>query len=429
MIASKDDGGSFFRRCYLQFALTLILSVFVKKAEPSMPHPPKASLHGTGSRILCVGNAAVFLLILFSAVLVMGFPTLAQEAQYYAVTGPCNIEFPKDHGAHPGYQTEWWYYTGNLRSEKGDRYGFQLTLFRRQISPPGADRMWPSPASAWRSQQIFLAHAALTDIAGKRFHHAEQASRGMPALAGVHQENGSTSIFLKSWSVNTDGNEHFIKADAEDFTLDLKLSSRKPAVLHGEAGFSRKGVNAERASCYYSFTRLYAEGSISLNGTSITVKGAAWMDHEFSSAALESNIEGWDWLSLQFSNNTELMIYLLRKKDGTYSEASSGTFVDTVGQVLHIHHDEIGVEVLDHWKSPRNAAAYPSSWLLKVQPLQMELFIRPNLQDQELQTPESTRISYWEGSVLATGSSAGQGITGEGYVELTGYAGAINERF
>jgi predicted secreted hydrolase len=151
------------------------------------------------------------------------------------------------------------------------------------------------------------------------------------------------------------------------------------------------------------------------------------MDHEFSSAPLDSKIEGWDWFSLQLSNNTELMIYLLRKKDGTDSEVSSGTFVHASGKADHIDHDSISLEIPDRWKSPRTGAVYPSSWRLKVQPLQLVLDIHPNLQDQELQTPESTRITYWEGTVSATGSSAGQSLSGEGYVELTGYAEAMDQ--
>jgi predicted secreted hydrolase len=373
-------------------------------------------------------KAMVFLFLLLSTVLTDVHPPLAEEAPYYSVTSPCNLDFPKDHGAHPGYQTEWWYYTGNLRSEKGDCYGFQLTFFRRQISPPGSDQTWPNPASAWRTQQIFLAHAALTDIGDRRFHHAEQMSREMPGLAGAHQADGATSVFIKNWSINTDGNEHLIKADTETFSLNLKLRSDKPPVLHGKAGYSRKGTTPDRASCYYSFTRLHAEGSVALDGTPIPVQGTAWMDHEFSSATLESNFEGWDWFSVQLSNNTELMIYLLRRKDGTTSALSSGTYVDTSGKTVHIDNDQISMEILDHWKSPRTGAVYPSSWHLKVQPLQLVLDIHPNLQDQELQTPESTRITYWEGSVLATGSSAGQRVSGEGYVELTGYAGAMDER-
>jgi predicted secreted hydrolase len=371
---------------------------------------------------------ALLALLLFSAAWMDVSSPAAEEAPYLSVTGPCNLVFPKDHGTHPGFQTEWWYYTGNLRSERGDRYGFQLTFFRRQISPPGAERDWPKPASAWRTQQIFLAHAALTDISEKRFFQAEEMSREMPGLAGAHQEDGSTSVFVKNWSINSDGNENLLKADAESFGFNLKLRSDKALVLHGEAAYSRKGTTPERASCYYSFTRLHVEGSVARNGTAIPVQGTAWMDHEFSSAPLETNIEGWDWFSLQLSNNTELMIYLLRKKDGTYSEASGGTYVDALGKVNHLDYGAISLEITDHWKSPRTGGIYPSGWQLRIQTLQLSLNVVPSLQDQELQTPESTRITYWEGSVSATGSSAGQSVVGEGYVELTGYTGAMDER-
>ena len=368
----------------------------------------------------------IFLLLLF-LVMVEIQPTFAQEGSYYSISGPCNLNFPKDHEPHPGYRTEWWYYTGNLHSEVGNDYGFQLTFFRRQISPPGADRAWPKPSSMWRTQQVFAAHAALTDANQKHFYHAEQMSREMPGLAGVHREAGLTSISVKDWSMSMDGNEHLLEANAGNFCFKLKLISQKVPILHGENGYSRKGAARESASCYYSLTRLQAEGSLSLNGKSIPVRGTAWMDHEFNSAPLESNLAGWDWFSLQLSDNTELMIYMLRKKDGTNSEVSGGTYVDSSGKVLHLDHDAIGVEVLDHWESPQTGATYPSDWRLRIPPIQADLRVHPRFQDQELQTPQTTEITYWEGSVSASGSSAGKTVSGEGYVELTGYAGPMDE--
>ena len=370
----------------------------------------------------------VFLFLLFLVVLGVRSPACAQDASYYSITGPCNLSFPGDHGPHPGYRTEWWYYTGNLHSETGDRYGFQLTFFRRQISPPGAEMSWPVPASAWRTQQLFLAHAALTDISRKRFHHAEEMSREMPGLAGAHQEAGMTSIFVKSWSVHLDEAEHLLKAHADGFDFNLKLTSMKAHALHGEAGYSRKGTTPESASCYYSFTRLQAEGSVSVDGTAIPVHGTAWMDHEFSSAPLESDLAGWDWFSLQLSNNTEVMIYLLRRQDGTYIDASCGTFVDAAGHATHIDRDAISLEILDRWNSPHTGTTYPSGWRLKIEPLHLDLKVSPSLQDQEMQTPGTTNVTYWEGSVAASGSMAGQSVSGEGYVELTGYAQAMDER-
>jgi predicted secreted hydrolase len=352
----------------------------------------------------------------------------AEDGSYYAVTGPCNLSFPGDHGPHPGYRTEWWYYTGNLHSDKGDPYGFQLTFFRRQISLPGADKTWPEPASAWRTQQIFLAHAALTDITNKHFYHAEEMSRGMPELADARREAGRTKIFVKGWSLNVDEEGHLLEAKSGNFGFNLRLKPVKPPVLHGEAGYSPKGAAPESASCYYSFSRLQTEGLLSIAGTEIPVLGTAWMDHEFSSAPLEPDVTGWDWFSLQLSHHTELMVYLLRKKDGTYSAASSGTFVDASGRALPLRLDDLLLQTLDHWTSPRTGAVYPSGWRLVIQPLELELNITPSVRDQELETPGTTNITYWEGSVSVSGNSKGQDISGEGYVELTGYAGAMAGR-
>lgn len=352
----------------------------------------------------------------------------AQEQAYHAVTGPCNLEFPVDHGAHPGFRTEWWYYTGNLHAADDRDYGFQLTFFRRQISAPGLEKTWPKPASAWRTQQIFIAHAALSDITGKRFHHAEQMSREMPGLAGAYQEGGVTSVFVKTWASRWEGKEHWLEAEAEDFGFKLKLLSVKPPILHGDGGYSKKGSAPASASCYYSLTRLEAEGEIWLGGAPVSVRGTAWMDHEFSSAPLESDLAGWDWFSLQLSDGSEIMIYLLRRKDGSLHEASSGTLVDTSGKVLHLSRDDLRVEPLAYWQSPRSGAAYPSEWRLQVASAQLDVNIHPRLADQEVFTPETTNITYWEGSVVASGRLAGQTLSGVGYVELTGYAGAMDER-
>ncbi len=352
----------------------------------------------------------------------------AQAGPYRAVTGPCNLVFPADHGAHPGYRTEWWYYTGNLRSADEREYGFQLTFFRRQISPPGAERAWPAPASAWRTQQVFIAHAALSDVSGKRFRHAEEMSREMPGLAGASQEDGVGLVYVKNWVSRREGDEHRLEAEDSGFGFQLGLTSLKPPVLHGEGGYSRKGTAPESAGCYYSLTRLRVDGLISLEGTTFSVQGSAWMDHEFSSAPLEPDLAGWDWFSLQLSNGSELMVYLLRRKDGSLNEASSGTLVDAGGKALHLPHDAIRVEPLDHWKSPRSGVVYPSGWRLRIASLDLDLTVHPRLPDQELETPETTRITYWEGSVAATGTAAGKAVSGKGYVELTGYAEKMDER-
>ena len=355
--------------------------------------------------------------------LIISRPTLAEEpSDYLTITGPCNLEFPRDHGAHPGYRTEWWYYTGNLRSQNGDLYGFQLTFFRSQISPPGADKTWPDPPSAWRTQQIYLAHAAVSDIAGKRHLQTELVAREALSMAGVLLRPPETVVFLKNWSARIGAENQVLNVDTDEFSYELTLKPLKPLVLHGRAGYSLKGSSPERASCYYSYTRLAVEGQLTLGGKTMAVRGQGWMDHEFSTAVLEPGIKGWDWFSLQLSDRTEMMLFLLRTDDGGISAASGGTFVDPDGNTRAIGKDEFAVTIDDTWKSPHSKAVYPSRWRLQVFPYSLDLTINPNLADQEMRTSASTGVTYWEGSVSIRGTRDENQINGQGYVELTGYA-------
>lgn len=352
--------------------------------------------------------------------LVLAVPALAGE--YAAVTGPCGFRFPQDHGPHPGYRTEWWYYTGNLETDAGRRFGFQLTFFRSRIAPPSAEADWPDQPSSWRTAQIYLAHAALSDLSEKRFFHAEQTARGVVGLAGAAQKGDQVGIFLHNWSAVITPAGHRLFADTDDFSLDISLVSQKPPVPHGQGGYSQKGKQAKSASCYYSLTRLKAGGAIELDGRRWEVGGLAWMDHEYSSAPLESDLAGWDWFSLQFENGTELMAYFLRQEDGGFGPASSATFVDKAGKARHIPAEALRLTVTDTWKSPHTQAVYPAGWQLEVAPLSMTLDIRANMADQEMRTPGSTGVSYWEGSVSVKGTKReNKRIQGTGYVELTGY--------
>ena len=367
----------------------------------------------------------IFFLLL--CILSLSRPVFAEdENDYLSVTGPCNLEFPKDHGAHPGYRSEWWYYTGNLRSENGNQYGFQLTFFRRQISPPGAEKKWPRPASAWRTSQVYLAHAAVTDIADKQHLHAEDVARAALGMAGVNQSAAQTKIHLKNWSARIDADMHVLKADAAEFSYALNFRPAKPVVLHGDRGYSLKGSAPERASCYYSFTRLEGQGSISIAGHTVAVSGSAWMDHEFSTALLEPGITGWDWFSLQLSDATEIMVFLLRTESGELHTASSGTYVNADGATRPIANAEINVEVLDTWRSKQSHARYPVRWRMQIAPLAIDARITSHLPDQEMRTTGSTGVTYWEGSVSIEGIKDKHPVKGEGYVELTGYAGAFD---
>jgi predicted secreted hydrolase len=218
------------------------------------------------------------------------------------------------------------------------------------------------------------------------------------------------------------GTQHqHISANTKDFAFDLDLVPQKPLVLHGDQGYSRKGSAPQSASCYYSFTRLRGHGNLTLQGAPFEVEGLSWMDHEFSSAALEEDIAGWDWFGLQLSDETELMVYLLRKKDGRYHPASGGTCVDAGGRAHSLTHDDVRVEILDHWKSPATGTVYPSAWKIRVPRLALALEITPDLADQEMQTTLSTGINYWEGSVRVKGRGDRGALAGNGYVELTGY--------
>jgi predicted secreted hydrolase len=309
-----------------------------------------------------------------------------------------------------------------LRSENGDPFGFQLTFFRRQISPPGADKAWPDPPSAWRTQQIYSAHAAVSDVAGKRHLQAEAISRGALTMAGVQHRPPETVVYLKSWSARIGSETQVLEVDTDEFAYQLTLTPVKPPILHGRAGYSLKGSSPERASCYYSYTRHEVTGRLTIRGKTLTVKGQGWMDHEFSSAFLEPGIKGWDWFSLQLSDRTEIMLFFLRTADGGISSVSGGTFVDPEGRTRAIGKDEFTVTPLDTWKSPHSKAMYPSRWRLRVLPYSLDLTISPNLADQEMHTFESTGVTYWEGSVSIRGTKNENPIKGQGYVELTGYA-------
>ncbi len=345
---------------------------------------------------------------------------------YLQVTGPCGLEFPRDHGAHPGYRTEWWYYTGNLQSGSGRPYGFQLTLFRSQIVPPLEDLSSAEPPSAWRTRQVYFGHAAVSDIAGNRHRQAENIARGALGMAGSMHDQGGAAVWLHDWSIRIGpGRQHRLSAETPDFGISLQLAPVKPPVFHGDGGYSLKGSRPENASCYYSFTRLDAEGRLTLDGKAVAVTGYGWMDHEFSTAPLEPGIVGWDWFSLQLSDGTELMIFLLRLKSGGLHPASSGTFVDASGAARHLQRRQVAVAVMDSWKSPSSGAIYPSRWRIDILPLGIHLTVASRLADQEMKTARSTGVTYWEGSVAIDGRTNGAAVSGSGYVELTGYAEAF----
>jgi predicted secreted hydrolase len=329
------------------------------------------------------------------------------------------MTFPADHYSHPDYKTEWWYYTGHLETESGKRYGYQVTFFRFGVRDRQKDMKEPPLFT-----DLYMAHFALSDIAGKKFTYRERSNRGYGGRAGA-----ATDRFLvwnEDWKVEGDEKNHRIFASDRGTTLMLSLKPLKPPVLHGDRGYSRKGEGEGRASYYYSLTRMQTEGELTIDGRTEKVRGMSWMDHEFGSDQLGEDQVGWDWFSIQLDNRTELMLYLMRRKDGTIDPHSSGTLVDATGESAHLAFADYRVEALERWKSPKSDAVYPMRWKVTIPGQAIELEIAPAFPEQELITNRSTRVTYWEGAVGVMGTFKQLPVTGDGYVEMTGYAGRLN---
>ena len=368
---------------------------------------------------------------------------------------------PADHGPHFEYQTEWWYYTGNVVAADGHRFGFQLTFFRRGLSPGS-----PPGGPGLASNQVYFAHFAITDVMAGLHATAERFSRGAGGLAGAAGE--PFAVWLEDWRVSSccggscaappappappahhtrvhraplaapasdcgDGSAVRLVAHdtASGLSLDLELQATKPLVAHGNRGLSPKSDEPGNASYYVGYTRMAARGRI---GTA-EVAGEAWFDHEWSTSALGSGAAGWDWFSLQLGDGRELMHFRIRREDGEVETVSGGTLVEPDGRARRLSRDDVRIDVLRRWTSPEAGATYPSRWRLSVPSEGLDLLVEPWLEAQEMRTS----FIYWEGAVRVS-EAAGQGsngrrrpvrprLTGQGYVELTGYAASMQGVF
>jgi predicted secreted hydrolase len=352
---------------------------------------------------------------------------------------PREFLFPADHGPHPGYRTEWWYFTGNLATATGRHFGYQLTLFRSALAPPGSEDT-DGDRSSWDTDQLYMAHFGLTDAEGGEFYSFERFSRGAVGLAGAQAE--PFRIWLEDWSVTgsrgaeaheprtTDDLETDppaagaaivplrLQATEEGIGVELALRPVKPIILHGDQGLSRKGSRPGNASYYYSITRFDSLGEVEISGDRFAVAGSSWLDREWSTSVLEEGQTGWDWFSLQLDDGRDLMYFRLRRSDGSVDPASSGTLVGRDGTSRSIPEGEVEIQALETWESPATGAVYPTAWRILYPAEQMDLEARPLLPQQE----HAHSFAYWEGAVLVQGSAAGEATTGRGYVELTGYA-------
>ena len=337
----------------------------------------------------------------------------AENESFARVYNPRTFVFPQDHGAHPEYRIEWWYFTGNVQTQTKRKFGYELTFFRFALTPEQI-----KTSSVWRDNQIYMAHFALTDGDDNKFYVDERISRAGNGLAGASSEH--YHVWLHNWKAKAiNGNDSNIQltAKSDDFSIALQLKAQKKIALQGVDGLSQKSPEPGNASYYYSYTRLATTGQIQIKQKSYDVSGTSWMDREWSSSALSKKQPGWDWFALQLSDNSELMFYQLRRKDGSLSPNSSGSVFYADNSKTDLNLSEVEIKVLDQWKSPHTQISYPSKWQLLIPKLDIDLTIIPLINDQEL----NVRYRYWEGAVNVTGEKLGQAILGQGYVELTGY--------
>jgi predicted secreted hydrolase len=340
------------------------------------------------------------------------------QAPFESATPGYHYAFPRDHFNHEKYQTEWWYYTGNVVDASGHHFGFELTFFRQ------ADRRGTEKTKTWDMPDLYLAHLALSDIDGGRFYHTERLNRKGPHIAGASE--AEQKVWNGNWQVQWNKDDQQLKAIDNTFTLNLNLHPEKPPVIQGENGVSQKSAGAGHASHYISLTRLNTSGKIQLQGKTFEVSGLTWMDHEFFTAQMDSSKQGWDWLAIQLNDGTELMLYHFRRKDGSLDAFSSGTYVDGAGKTTHLRANDFTLQPGgDEWKSPETGAVYPTSWKIQIPQLAVSLEAKTRLPSQELTTQSKLAPSYWEGAITLTGNRSSHLVSGVGYLELTGYEGSI----
>jgi len=367
-------------------------------------------------------------------------PAAGRPPAYAQALAPLPLEFPRDQGPHPDFRQEWWYLTGNLDSADGQRFGFELMIFRFALAPAtgdAADVTSPTDSgpSPWRTRQIYLGHFAVTDVARHRFRFATKLARGALGLAGAQQN--PFRVWIGNWQIaQVPGAEPAaaasgssapedpawqLQAAGQGYALSLTARPLTGPVLNGERGLSRKSGEPGNATYYYSMPRISVAGTISRNGRPLPVRGLAWLDREWGSGSLGPQETGWDWFGLQLGDGSCLMFYSLRDRDGTQDPYSAGTWLEADGRARPLSRGDVHIKVLEHW-TDSSGARYPSRWRLVAPALGLDVTVHPVLADQELVT--SPR--YWEGAVDVSGTHSGRPVNGRGYVELVGYAGKIS---
>lgn len=342
-------------------------------------------------------------------------PFAGNNSGFEQALTPHEFRFPRDHGAHPAFAHEWWYVTGHLGAPTGERFGFELTMFRIALAPaaPAA----AAEGSAWRARQMYVAHFALTDINRGQFHFQERFARAALGLSGADSE--PLKVWVDDWSLGLADGGWQIRAAAQGYALNVRMTTDLPPILNGDRGLSQKSGDPRDASYYYSMPRLAVHGELARDGKTLPVAGSAWVDREWGSGGLGADEAGWDWFALQLSDGSELMFYSLRRRDGRRDPHSAGTWVGPDGSARVLASGDVAINVQDYWPSPRGGR-YPARWQVEVPSLGLAVNLRPVLPDQEL----DGRPRYWEGAVDVTGTQGARNLKGQGYVELVGYARA-----
>lgn len=342
----------------------------------------------------------------------LGGSSSAGTRGFARAIAPRDFVFPRDHHSHPAFRNEWWYLTGNLEAVDGREFGYQLTFFRIALAPEGAA---PARMSDWAAREVWMAHAAVTDIRGNQHYHGQRLARGAAGLAG--DSGPPFRLWLDDWHISG-GDPVFpwqISATTGEFGIQLELTPRRDVILQGNNGLSQKSAAEGNASYYYSITRLATAGNITVGGNSYQVRGLSWLDREWSTSALGDNQTGWDWFSLQLENGGDLMLYRLREQGETTDPHSAGSYLAPDNRQRGLTVTDFELDATRWWQSP-TGSRYPVAWRLRVPGEGLDLQVEALVDDQEM----LTGVRYWEGAVDVRSAESGERV-GQGYLEMTGY--------
>lgn len=349
-----------------------------------------------------------------------GMPTLLTLPASSHALPLKTLQFPRDHGAHPDFAIEWWYITGQLRDAAGREFGFQVTFFRSRVEAT------QGMTSRFAAKQLVFAHAAVTDVQGKKMHHDQRVARQGFGLATASE--ATTSLKLGAWLLtrhSTGESSHYqTQIKANDFSLALQLAATQPLLLQGKQGLSRKGPQESQASYYYSIPQLAATGQLTLQNQVFDVTGKAWLDHEWSQALLHADAVGWDWIGINFFDGSALTAFRLRRADGSALwDGGSFRLPKNIGggETYIFSKGEVDFKPLRIYQSPTSGARYPVEWLVRTA---VDFYtVKAVVDHQELDSRQSTGAVYWEGLSELFDSNGRQ--VGSGYLEMTGYARAL----